>query len=30
LAIGTIMKRKTVKSKASSIHPSHAAIQANH
>jgi hypothetical protein len=30
LAIGTIMNRKTVKSKASSIHPSQAAIQANH
>src|SRR6516164_10795959 len=30
LAIGNIMSRKIVKSNASSVHPSHAAIQANH
>jgi hypothetical protein len=29
-AIGTISKRKMVKSNASSVQPSHAAIQANH
>jgi hypothetical protein len=28
--IGTIMNRKIVKSNASSVHPSHAAIHADH